>query len=565
MSLRLASLKFKAGRSPGAAPVAIPLSTVVVLVGPNNSGKSLALREIEDWCIGQNRERLVLETAEIHTPETVDAQIDMIRVFESGPPEGHFTTIDHFWLSQHTFRPEEPVRHFQLSVPSLRQSLSTQDNQVIRETLLRLYTVRLDGRTRFALAEPKESGDLQTPPRNHLWALFQDDSSRGRVREMVYDAFRRYFVIDPTAMTSFRIRMSDVEPIDTAEEQALDERARAFHARADLIRDLSDGVQAFTGLVAAVMSLPHRVLLIDEPEAFLHPPLANRLGADLAEVASDRGATLLVSTHSAEFLMGCLQSVPETDIIRLTYEADVATARVLPAQELRTLMLDPLLRSTRALYGVFHRGVVGVEAETDRAFYDEINRRLRDVSRGADETLFINAQNWQTVPRVLRPLRALGVPAAAIVDLDAVCSSGGEWANFYDLMDLTQPERAALGQQRAACALLLRALPDEDGKRAYKTRGIAALAEADKAICREFLDVLADRGVFVVEVGELERWLPALGVEGKKTAWVINAFTALGSDPADAAYVRPDEHDVWRFIDRVASWIADPGRLGMPA
>jgi ABC-type cobalamin/Fe3+-siderophores transport system ATPase subunit len=27
-------------------------STVVVLVGPNNSGKSLALREIEEWCCG---------------------------------------------------------------------------------------------------------------------------------------------------------------------------------------------------------------------------------------------------------------------------------------------------------------------------------------------------------------------------------------------------------------------------------------------------------------------------------------------------------------------------------
>src|SRR5262249_40919356 len=155
------------------------------------------------------------------------------------------------------------------------------------------------------LSDPKPTGDLLLHPQNHLWALFQNEEARIRVRELTTEAFGLRFVIDPTGMTVFRIRMSDRAPEDAAEEQALDARARAFHSAAPEVAELSDGVQAFAGLVSAVMSLPHRVILIDEPEAFLHPPLARRLGADLAELAGERGATLAVATHSADFLLGC--------------------------------------------------------------------------------------------------------------------------------------------------------------------------------------------------------------------------------------------------------------------
>jgi predicted ATPase len=43
----------------------------------------------------------------------------------------------------------------------------------------------------------------------------------------------------------------------------------------------SDGVQAFVGIVCAVLWGDYRAILIDEPEAFLHPPLARKLGRQL--------------------------------------------------------------------------------------------------------------------------------------------------------------------------------------------------------------------------------------------------------------------------------------------
>ena len=106
------------------------------------------------------------------------------------------------------------------------------NNDVLRQWLSAFYTIRLDGRTRFSLAESKPSGDLLQAPQNHLWKLFSDDSARTEVRRLTAEAFGLYFTIDPTGMTQFKIRMSSRPPADNSEEQSLDARARTFQSSA---------------------------------------------------------------------------------------------------------------------------------------------------------------------------------------------------------------------------------------------------------------------------------------------------------------------------------------------
>lgn len=134
--------------------------------------------------------------------------------------------------------------------------------------------------------------------------------------------------------------MSSRPPEDSTEEQALDQRAREFHGQATDIAELSDGIKAFTGLIAAVMSTDYRIMLVDEPEAFLHPPLAKKLGRRLTELASKRQANVLASTHSSDFLMGCIQTGEKVNIIRLTYKQGVPTARLLSANKIQEMMRD---------------------------------------------------------------------------------------------------------------------------------------------------------------------------------------------------------------------------------
>lgn len=559
-SLRLGKITFKAGSSPGMAGLVLEPSTVVVLVGPNNSGKSLALRELEEWCTGGQPSFQVLSEVDVEYPNTFEEILALLETFRTQPPENRKLAADSMWIASHHFGKDVAPYGQEVDLRVIRDQATPRSLRQLRRWVLGPYTVRLDGRTRFALAEAQPSGDLQKRAENHLWALFVDEQARERVRQMTHDAFGLHFVVDPTAMTKFRARMSPRAPADVQEEQSLDPRARKFHDEAQILTQFSDGVQAFTGLVAAVMSLPHKIMLIDEPDAFLHPTLARRLGDNLSRIAVQRDANLVAATHSADFLMGCIESTPETTIVRLTYDprTTVATARAVDSATLTGLMRDPLLRSAGALRGLFHKAVVVTESDADRALYDEVNHRLSAVNRGIPDCLFVTAQNWQTVPRIASALRRLGIPAAMVMDLDAVCNDGAEWTTVFEAMAIETTDLSDLRSRRADCAAIL-----ESGSSRGKN-GLACLHGAQRSQVDAFLSQLASYGLFLVPVGELEHWLGALQVHARKDRWIENVFDKLGSDPAAEAYVKPAQDDVWVFLDQIGNWTADPARKGMP-
>ena len=223
------------------------------------------------------------------------------------------------------------------------------------------------------------------------------------------------------------MRLPSRRPDSPEEEQSLTATARAFHGEAPLLEESSDGVKAFVGLVGTLLATTGQLLLIDEPEAFLHPPLARKLGTHIAQISAERGGMVFAATHSPDFLMGCIESGSNVQIIRLSFKSGVAGAQFLDPETVAPLMRDPLLRSTSVLAGLFHAGVVVTEGDTDRAFYDEVNYRLVGAGRGSEATLFVRAGTKQSVPRMVQMLRSLGVPAAGIVDLDVLKDGGGEW------------------------------------------------------------------------------------------------------------------------------------------
>src|SRR5437660_6602704 len=91
-------------------------------------------------------------------------------------------------------------------------------------------------------------------------------------------------------------------------------------------------------------------------------------------------------------------------------------------EDILELMLNPLLRSTGVLSGLFYEFVVVTEADADRAFYQEVNERLLRFKPewGIPNCLFINAQNKQTLRTIIRPLRKLGIPAVGVADVDVL-------------------------------------------------------------------------------------------------------------------------------------------------
>lgn len=554
--------------TPGTPQLTFAPATMTLFVGPNGSGKSLALREVQQYAEhGPQFTRKIVDRVRVNLPDEESTRRMLhsrrARVPSSvAIPDGHIRVVKQVPTAGSSNAMDIREDHLLTQLNQARQQPPGADVAPwagIFSQFVNLFTVALDGKNRFALVEQRAAGDLQGPPVNHLAALFQDDIARAQVRQIVHDAFGLYFVIDPTHLGQFRIRMASRAPIDPQEEQALDARARDFHATAAEITDLSDGVKAFTGIISALASVDFRVIVIDEPEAFLHPPLARKLGYRTTELAAARDANVFAATHSADFLMGAVEAGRPLNVIRLTYQQGLASARLLPAAEVVTLMREPLLRSTNVLSALFHVGAVVCEADADRCFYSEVNARLLAASdHGVKDSVFLNAQNKQTVRRIVGPLRRMGIAAAALIDLDIIKGT--------DLRDLLNA--CGVPDELQHALTVLRGDLETHFEQAgldMKAGGLGLLNGQHAESCRALLTQLATYGIFLVPNGEVESWLAHFGLHTKKNQWLAEVFDRMGSDPASPQYLQPTDNDVWGFVRQVATWVSNPQRLGMPA
>jgi ABC-type cobalamin/Fe3+-siderophores transport system ATPase subunit len=553
------SVQLKFGRGPGAGPQVISGAPITVFVGPNNSGKSKVLSEILTYCQnGQpNAAHVVLENVVFKPLDAEKAARELEKV--SLP-----ATVGDQFSGDEIFVGKKGQRHRM----SRNQFTSTLRNPKGNTALFCRYylnynTLMLDGSSRINLVQQRPFGDMQSPALNSLQQLFRDDGLRESVRKIIHEAFQMFLVIDPGSGGNLRIRFSARAPADADEERGWNSRAVDFHAISQVIDNCSDGVKAFTGMVIEIMAGDPSVILIDEPEAFLHPALAFKLGKEISAAVANTEKRIFASTHSPQFLMGCIQSGVPINIVRLTYRGGVATARILANENLVKLMRNPLLRSADVMGAIFYESVVVAEGDTDRAFYQEVNERLLRSApkRGIPNCLFLNAQNKQTIRKIIEPLRRLGIPAAAIVDIDVVKDGGNNWTDFLSSIGVPDELHLSLGQLRASVNKSFK----DSGKCMKKDGGIAVLNSGAAEAAVTLVNLLAEYGGFVVPGGELESWLMSLGITARKSEWLIEMFERMGEEPNTESYVRPGAGDVWAFMDSVRAWLIAGDRKGIPA
>ena len=549
------SVNLCVGRTLAQNKLQIPAQSFTVFVGPNNSGKSLVLREIHLFVREgqQQRDRHILDSVEFRKPDDVQQEIDRVRL-----PSGNLRR-----LPEGNIYVGRPNDYRQLAETQLKAALSDPQANiaVFCYAYLQYRMLFLDGRTRISLVLEQDAGDLQQTPQNTLQTLFSDDDKRENVRNILHDAFGDHYVIDPTRIGRLRIRMATSAPPSSEVERGIHQASVDFHASATPIEDLSDGVKAFTGIMSEIMAGDPSLILIDEPEAFLHPSLSFKLGKQIALQARGTGKSVFASTHSESFLRGCIQSGAPVNIVRLTYRGGEATARLLEHRDLTKLMRNPILRSSRPIQGLFSEFVIVCEADADRAFYEEINERLALVSddRTIPNCLFINAHNKETIPIILGPLREMGIPAAGVVDLD-VLKERTDWSKYLKAAGIPGIQHQGLGNQRHQIVEQLN-IADSDWKR---NGGIYVLNGANLDAAKNTLETLSAYGIFIVPGGEVETWLGHLCATGKGPGWLEKVFEKMGEDPKDARYLNPSVGDVWDFIGGIKAWMFAAKKKGIP-
>ena len=552
------NIQLKSGRALDTEKTNVDALPITVFVGPNNSGKSQILREINQFCMdgNDNSNNKIIDRIEFVAIQE-NAIEDTINKIKLEPHFNEMVYSDHILVGRNGERQQVPL-------PEYKNALMNPNARVSQfcNWYLKYSTLILNGNNRINLINTQSAGNLQDPPHSSFQMLFRDDEKRAQVRRIIYEAFEKYLVIDPTNLGNLSLRLSTKKPENALEERGIHKEAVDFHKNAMPIDHASDGVKAFTGMVTEMVAGDPSILLMDEPEAFLHPSLAFNLGKEVASIMSHSDKRLFVATHSPNFIMGCIQSGAPVNIVRLTYRDGVATSRILPNADILKLMRNPLLRSVGVLSALFYEFVVVTESDADRAFYQEVNDRLlKFTNKGIPNCLFLNAQNKQTVKTIIKPLRQLGIPVAGIVDIDILKEGGSVWSDFLESASLPEIERQPLAQTRQA----LKQKFTESRRDMKRDGGINILTGQDKEALSNLFQKLAEYGLFVVPNGELESWLLNLEATSHGPNWLIQIFEKMGEDPSSGEYIKPDDGDVWAFIEKIEKWFLNPLKKGIPS
>lgn len=553
--MKIQQLRFRVGNGQGKPSLTLHPSSVTIFIGPNNGGKSRALSEIQHSVspIGNlqfkvfdgvdvsdiGKDEFNDKLARIEVPKLVTDSADPGIVAVSG--RGGRQTFSKSYVEQ-----------------GLSAHTDIGSRQYAAQNFLKYFYINLSGTDRLSLAMAKPAEPVGTSPTSTIAALFSNDKARQNLSDLVFKAFGQYLVIDPTQMTQLRYMLSPTAPSNNVERHLTDE-ALAFFGSAEPLEEASDGTKAFVGISAEIVAGDPDIIVVDEPEAFLHPSLAFLLGRYVAgQLRNDR--QLYVATHSAAFLLGSILSGVPIDVVRLTHRSGDATARHLSAARLKEMMIDPLFRSAGAVSALFYESAVVTEGDSDRAFYDEVNSRLQSYGeKGLSHNIFLNAHNKQTAVNLVVPLRQLGIPAAMILDLDWIKEDGQVWDRYFSAIGAPAGLKAGFAATRRYVRNKLAEVNPN-----YKTRGgLSVLSNSDQLVANDFFDSMEQYGLFTVRSGELESWLASEDIERTKNRWLASAFEKMGSDPDSPNYMTPVEGDVWALMERVRKWAVDKNRKGM--
>ena len=559
----LKTIAFKAGSSPDQPPLTFDLEpSVTIFVGPNNAGKSTALGELTSAIAGSSGNIIDRIDVEPMTETEADALI---------------TTLT------------PAINPGYVEVPSNSGNIQTVEINGLRSSLINVGSNRgyywqtfashkiryLGGADRTTLLQPQERNDLFAPS-TEFGRLVREPDKSDAFRKVIAEELSLHIGFDALSQGSqIHLHFGKTAPPD---EGSVSEAFMKWRRDARPINQVSDGVRAFVGILLKLTVGDPNTFLIDEPEAFLHPTLAHRLGREVAKGAVSEGKYIFAATHSAHFLMGAIQSGAKINIVRLTYRDNVATARLLHHTTLRTFMNDPMLRSVGVLDGLFFEHVVVTEADADRAFYSEINHRLLDAGdpRGIPNALFLNADNKQTVPTIVKALREVGIAAAAIIDIDLIVD---DWKVVSKQLDAcsypTQARQGLSMQSKAVLSSLEREAQGDDLKqkrnfvKSFEGKGLAILKiKAEQDAAANLFNTFDQYGCFAVRCGQLENWLPHLEnvprTKSGDNSFRAKIFDAMGSDPSKANYLKPQKGDIWDFIGSVKAWLVNPQRHGIP-
>ncbi|MGW4384371.1 AAA family ATPase [Kitasatospora sp. NPDC004531] len=525
-----------------------PRGGVTVIVGGNNSGKSTFLRDL--WTKLSRPEQTVYKTKII---EGVDiaregSEADIFAWFKENS-KWSGTKYNNGFLDGNGGRAVTVgnVRSFARE-KGVSQSLSKVSGHIV-------YRADLHKRIE-AVAPVEQRADLGDPPTHPLHHLQDSPDLLSLIQQLSNRIFRQNLTLERIGRrTQLRVGQTDVGA--PAVDSITPEYVQSL-AKLPPLESQGDGMRSLLGLLLPLTTSPCRVMLVDEPEAFLHPPQAKIAGAVLGELAARRGIQIFLATHDRNLLTGLLEAGAPVSVVRLDRRSNETEIHQLDHEMVQHLWNDPVLKYSNVLDGLFHRAVVLAEADGDCRFFAASLEGVEELPFSPGDIQFTPVGGKDGFARTVKSLRSVSVPLVVVADLDIlneprkirtlIEAMGGSWSSFesdyrkatgqfklprtpktrgqvLELVNKVLDENPQDRYDKFTEGLILAALrADRSPWQDLKEFGVRSFRDGASANAAErLLNDLESIGIVLVREGELERLAPS--VESRKgPEWISEAL-----------------------------------------
>lgn len=511
-------------------------------------GKSTLLREMHAWITRPAHE----------SPPSSNCLVQDLRLRHRGDLNALRS-----WLEQNASFQDQPHRGYQnmragttLLLESELPLLVGRDNLGTLGSFVTGYSAPLD---RGQAVEPVSlRPDTDAAPTHPLHALLDDAGLMFELSDLAESIFRTPLTLDRLGgHSTLRVGrpLVPAPPVD-----AVTPEYRDALVSCPKLKDQGDGMRSLIGLLLPIIASTAPIILLDEPEAFLHPPQAYQLGLQLAEIAQRKNLQIILATHDKNIVAGLLASKGEVSIVRLDRDESSARVHQLSAVSVRELLADPVLRYSNVLDALFHRVAIIAEADPDCRFFaaslDALNSKEPLVA-SPGEVLFLPSGGRDGMAKIVRALRAVEVRVIAAPDLDLL-ENESKLKNLTEAFSIpwddikTDFKVATNGfgnsPVTATCGDVLRQIEaalanHEDEPWTKETRklitaatrtsqtntgnlsnlGMAGFQGQARTAAESLLMRLEGLGICCVRAGDLEHLAPGLGV-AKGPAWLPAAL-----------------------------------------
>ena len=529
----------------------INIGQLTILVGPNNVGKSQVLRDIRDKFETGKQAKTTLIKEIDYEDVTYDELIKTLSI------EPHPTILE-----QETMRGIDSMLAAGINVNVRKDNLKScfEGNPpkpnweaLIQYQVLKLKIALLNAETRLQIASQKGSKSRKNPPENLLQDLFDKRLPDNVLGDPFKVAFNKEIKFDYSDQQILMFRVAekfDTIPPDIRDAGPIMEQYR-------ILDNEGDGFRSFVGVVLALLLSEDRVILIDEPEAFLHPIQARVLGNFIANHSKSSDTQVILATHSSNVLDGILAGGQDVEIFRMNRKSDNTKFTKISSTITKQLAQSPLLSSQPIQESIFYEGVVVCEGDSDRCIYETVYSKEFDEK----SILFVHAYNKQTIGKVVKILKQATVPVCAVTDMDII-NSESELDELLHCFD-ENLDTSQMMEVRSKIAKTVNGISEKDilsklknsvkqffdelnndkhdlsGSRSalkrirdeasawedVKKKGINGLPNGVKNEAESLLENTKQHDLFIVPVGELESWID-VGTSIKKN-WIIKALEML--------------------------------------